>query len=107
MTKDEINKFINHQQKVSDRNYQNYQQSGEQRYYRAYDRAEELIGLASQALSAADDHQMVISLRADLSALGTMAFDAVHSQDIEQYKNVVSSVAAIARTYGLGFNRWE
>lgn len=107
MTRDNIEKFIAKQQKISDRNYQNYQMSGEQRYYRAYDKAEELIGLANQALSAADDHQLVGTLRAELGTLGTQAFDAIHSQNINEYEAVVKAVALVAKTYGLAWNRWE
>lgn len=107
MTRDNIEKFINQQQKISDRNYQNYQATGEQRYYRAYDKAEELIGLANQALSAADDHRLVGVLKAELSSLGTQAFDAIHSQNINEYEAVVKAVAAVAKTYGLAWNRWE
>lgn len=107
MTRDNIEKFISKQQKISDRNYQNYQETGVSRYYRAYDRAEELIGLANQALGAADDHQLVGVLKAELSNLGTRAFDAIHSQDINEYEAVVKAVATVAKTYGLAWNRWE
>lgn len=107
MTKPDIEKFIAQQQKISDRNYQNYQATGEQRYYRAYNKADELIGLANQALSAADDRQLVWIFRVELSSLGIQAFDAIHSQDINEYEAVVKAVAAVAKTYGLAWNRWE
>ena len=81
MTREEIEKYIVKRQAVSDRNYRAYQESGESRYLRQHDRAEDEIQIARQALSAADDHQAASVLRAELTQLCGRAIRILHTKD--------------------------
>ena len=67
MNATQLEKLIERYQKISDRNYHNYQETGTQRYYREYNNAEDIIDAARQALSAADEHQTLIAIKADFS----------------------------------------
>ena len=81
MTREEIEKYIVKRQAVSDRNYRAYQESGESRYLRQHDRAEDEIQIARQALSAADDHEKVGRMGADIAMICSRAIRILHTKD--------------------------
>ena len=57
----------------ADTAYKNYQDSGDSRYYRTKNRAEDIADALQIALNAADDHNSMLDLRACLSALANKA----------------------------------
>ena len=81
MKKEDIEKYIEKRQAASDRNYTNYQATGEGRYLRQYDRAEDEIQIARQALSAADDHEKVGRMGADIAMICSRAIRILHTKD--------------------------
>lgn len=83
MSRGDIEDFIAKQQKISDRNYQNFQETGIQRYYSAHDKAEQMIDIARQALSAADDHQMCGTYRSELADYGNRAIRILHDNKVD------------------------
>ena len=66
----------------------NYQESGTSRYYRAHERAEMLIDIARQALSAADDHQMAGTYRSELSDYGSRAISILNHNKVDDPETV-------------------
>ena len=96
MDKEGIEKYIEKQQKISDRNYMNYQYSGLSRYMRAHDAAEFNIELARRALSAADDHAAAGRYKADMCQAISKAVHIKHSnEDPDQLINDLCSMAAL------------
>lgn len=88
MSRGDIEDFIAKQQKISDRNYQNFQETGIPRYYNAHDKAERLIDIARQALSAADDHQMCGTYRSELADYGHRAIRILHDGKVDDLDTV-------------------
>ena len=101
MEKEKIEKFIDHQQRISDRNYRNYQETGDPRYERTYHKADALIEIAQQALAAADDHAAVINHRTELSDWGYRAFKLLHAWREEDAVQLIKDIAATAKLRGL------
>ena len=81
MKKEDIEKYIEKRQAVSDRNYMNYQATGEGRYLRRHEQAEDEIQIARQALSAADDHEKVGRMGADIAMICSRAIRILHTKD--------------------------
>lgn len=109
MRKDDITDFIQKQEKISKRNFMNYQESGVSRYYRAHDRAEMLIDLARQALSAADDHEMVGIFRSELADFGNRAMSALHENkaDDADVVTLLKDIKSAAIMRGLITDPWR
>ena len=101
MTRSEIEKFIDRQHKIFERNYRSYQETGNPRYDRIYHKAEDLIELAQQALAAADDHAAVINHRTELSDWGYRAFKLLHAWSEEDAVQLIKDIAATAKLRGL------
>ena len=110
MTKEKIEKFIDRQQKVYDRNYRNFQETGEPRYDYAANRVEDMIDLARMALNAADDHQMVGICRAELSEWGNRALELtrdLNHWDEAKAMQLLKTIASTAKSRGLVWDCWE
>ena len=104
MTAKEIEKYIESQQKISDRNYMSYQETGISRYDREYRKAEDQIEIARRALAAADDHAAVGRMRVELTQLCNRAIDLLHCQgDIIDF---LKDMKAIGKLYGVK-DPWE
>ena len=81
MTRDEIEKYIQKKEAVSHRNYMAYQETGISRYMRRHEIAEDEIQIARQALSAADDHEKVGRMGADIAMICSRAIRILHTKD--------------------------
>ena len=68
-----IEKIIESQKRIYERNYMNYQQSGERRYERAYQNAEDLIDICTLALGRVDEHTKLLHLRSSICEVGYKA----------------------------------
>ena len=71
--KETIKKIIESQKRIHDRNFNNYQQTGERRYERAYQNAEDLIDICTLALGSVDEHTKLIHLRNSIVEIGYKA----------------------------------
>ena len=107
MTKSEIEKFIDRQQRISDRNYRNYQETGDPRYERTYHKADDLIEIAQQALSAADDHQENITYHSELSDWGSRALELQRKWNEREAFQLIKDIAAVAKLRGLAWDRYN
>ena len=79
------------------RNYDNYQQSGIQRYYREYENAEELVGFLRRALGSADDHQKMVNYRLMLQ---DFCARAIRCKNDDNHTDMYDLVRALA-SYGV------
>lgn len=73
-----IEKIIKSQKRIYERNYMNYQQSGERRYERAYQNAEDLIDICTLALGGVDEHTKLIHLHSSIVQIGYDAIRLLH-----------------------------
>lgn len=102
-----ISKLCERFKKKARKYYDAYQGSGVPQYYSEYSRQQELAELAERALSGADDHDCVIHYRTLLNNLGVAAFDAIHSNQLDDYRDVVKELARVVKMNGIATNRWE
>lgn len=106
MKREDIENYIEKKQKLSDRNYENYQATGESKYMRAYDRYEDEIQIARQALNSADDHTKALEYKSELISLASRADRAVNTMDPSELLAVCHEVLACGKSAGY-LSRWE
>ena len=104
MKKGQIEAFIQKQQAISDRKYMAYQETGDPRYLREHERAEDLIQIANQALSAADDHTALGALRAEFSTICAKAALLLHQPG--EPEPLLREIIAVGKSYGFR-DPWE
>ena len=109
MRKDEIEKIRDGKLKAAQNNYQWFQQSGEDRYYRAYRRYDELVEICNQALNSAEDRDSANRLKAEVMVLASRAADMRHKgeyADQMAVKDFLYDFVDVAKRFGFS-NRWE
>ena len=97
-----IEKFIAQQEKIRDRNEQNYQESGISRYDRASRKADDMIDLATMALNVSgikDDNRLY---RSALAECANRAISILH-HGIDSDPQGVESLLRDLRAYGLTY----
>ncbi len=106
MSKEELAATIEKYRQRADGNYQNYQESGIQRYQREYRKAEDMADTLQVALNASDDHADMIALRCVLAILGAKAQN-LHTEhrclelDYPDVYGFLYEIATEARVRGL------
>lgn len=60
MTQEELEKMVKRYDLIYERNFMRYQQDGDARHQREYQKAEDIRDACLQAMNAADDHEAVI-----------------------------------------------
>lgn len=106
MEKVRIEKLRDQYRARAEKAYQNYQDSGDPRYYAHKNRAEDIACALQIAVDASDDYNTFLDLRACLSILGDHAarLDGDLKRDTCNFidlKNFVKEVATEARIRGL------
>lgn len=104
-----IEDFIGKQEKIRDRNFRNFQDSGESRYDRAYRKADELIDLATMALNVADIKSKEVSYRSAICDFGTQAMDILHygiDSDPNAVEALLRSIKAYATMMNIVRDKW-
>ena len=111
MTKEGIEKFIEHYEGVSARNYDNYQQSGIARYDREYRKAEDMVEIGRMALSIVDSREQNNNMRFYIGTWGSKAIDilhyAKHEDQTEEIQQLLRDMKAVCVSMGLCSDRWE
>ncbi|MCC8063708.1 MAG: hypothetical protein LIO70_01320 [Clostridiales bacterium] len=95
MTKAELEKLADRYQAKADRAYQNYQETGIQRYDRERANNEYLADAMQMAANACDEHTRLLSLQASMCDL------AGKVQQGEDPQSVCSALMSYARMLGL------
>lgn len=101
MDKKRIEEIAAKYQATAEKKYNDYQQSGVQRYMREYERADEIVDICNLALGAADDHQKVGVLRSQIAYWGSKAVHLVRHPDDDEIMALIRDVKATAVAYGL------
>ena len=104
MKREDIERFIHQQEAVYNRQYQNFQDTGDSKYSARYHRAEKLIDIARIALSSVDDHNAVGMYRAEISEMGAEAERLLLMDKFwepEDMRKYLEWARAKARVYGL------
>lgn len=97
-----IEKIIKSQKRIHDRNFMNYQQSGERRYERAYQNAEDLIDICTLALDSADEHTKLLHLRSSIIQIGADAIKLLHNKAFLSDPQCVERILKELRTLAKG-----
>lgn len=84
-----------------------YQQSGVPQYYAEYRRQEELKELCERAMESAEDHDAAVKLLGYMVDLCNRAYDALHYNNLDDYRNVVYRILEINKYDHFVNNRWE
>ena len=106
MTKDEIIKLMNQQEKIYERNYRNYQDTGISRYERVYQKADDIADLCRRVLNTADEHDALLDLRSVLMEYGSKAIRLSHAWDEKEAYEMIKNLAAASRLRGVE-DRWR
>lgn len=100
-----IKKIIESQKRIHDRNFDNYQQTGERRYERAYQNAEDLIDICTLALGGVDEHTKLIHLRSSICEVGYKAMCLLNNDsfltDPTETKKLLNNLRALAKGEGV------
>lgn len=100
-----IEKIIESQRRIHDRNFDNYQQSGERRYERAYQNAEDLIDICTLALSGVDEHTKLMHLRSSIVQIGVDAIRLLHDNaflnDPAGVERILKELRTLAKGEGI------
>ena len=100
-----IEKIIESQKRIFDRNYDNYQQSGERRYERAYQNAEDLIDICTLALGGVDEHTKLIHLKSSIVQIGADAIRLLHDKaflnDPDGVERLLKNLRSLAKGEGV------
>lgn len=107
MTKAEIEKLIEQQEKISERNYMAYQETGESRYMRAHEKAEDLLDIARTALSVADIREQNLIIKSNFMDAATKAILLDHDNrwldqsNLDEVGHLVKDLATMGRMMGV------
>ena len=76
---------------------------------RAYEKADEIVQVCNQALSAADDHQMNGTYRFHIAQWGSEAVSLLHHKAVTDpdAEQLLRNIKAVALMYGLTTDPWE
>lgn len=100
-----IVKIIESQKRIHDRNFDNYQQTGERRYERAYQSAEDLIDICTLALGSVDEHAKLIHLRSSICEVGYKAMCLLNNDsfltDLAGVQKLLYNLRALAKGEGV------
>lgn len=100
-----IEKVIKSQKRIRDRNFDNYQQTGERRYERAYQNAEDLVDICTLALGGVDEHTKLIHLKSSIVQIGYDAITLLHDKaflsDPQGTERILKGLRALAKGEGV------
>lgn len=100
-----IGKIIESQKRIYERNYMNYQQSGERRYERAYQNAEDLIDICTLALGGVDEHTKLLHLKSSIVQIGADAIKLLHDKafltDPHGVEKLLRNLRTLAKNEGV------
>lgn len=109
MKADEIEKIRDGKERAAQNNYQWFQQSGDDRYYRAYKRYDDLVEICNQALSVADIKDKYQRLQSNIMILAERAAKIKYNReftDQELIKDFMYDFVDMAKRFGYD-NKYE
>ena len=109
MTEKEIKKIKAGKEKAAQNNYIWFQQSGDERYYRAYKRYDDLVEICNQALAIADTKDKYQRLQSNIMILAERAAKIKYNReftDQELIKDFFYDFVDVAKRFGYD-NKYE
>ena len=107
MDQKRIEKLCDQHRKKAERNFRNYQETGEPRYERESRTAEEIADALSVALDHAEEHDKYICLKIAVADLARKAEDLLHEGDRAKYGDHLQRLVNVAASL-CGYRRmWE
>lgn len=106
MDREFIEKEIERLDKLAEKHYRNYQDSGEQKYYRTYEKSESTADVFRLALNSVEEHRELINYRTDFCTLARDADKAIHDSDDKMMQQVLKNLLALARMKGIYESKW-
>ena len=102
MTKNEIQKLLEQQEKISHKNYMAYQETGIARYMRAHEKAEDIVDLCRTALNIDNIKSEWNFCKSCLAECGYKAIELTHDNRYLDGENIgdVGRLLHTLATYG-------
>ena len=107
MDQKRIGKLCDQYRKKADRNFRNYQETGEPRYERESRTAEEIADALSVALDHAEEHDKYICLKIAVADLARKAEDLLHDGDRSKYADHLQQLVNVAASLCSYRRMWE
>lgn len=107
MTNKELEKLIERYERNADNNYRNYQDTGAQKYYAAYNRYQDTADVLRYALQSNEHYAQLVDIRADLSIAAGLAqrlndrYEDYGFYDSEKVQSLCNQIIEAARSKGL------
>ena len=101
MDKKWIEKEIERLDKLASRNFMNFQDTGERKYQRTAEKAEDTADVFRIALEALENHNALGHLRGALSSAAAKADEALASKSAGQMRSALKNIISEASTRGL------
>ena len=107
MNRERIEKLCEQHRKKADRNFRNYQETGEPRYERESRTAEEIADALSIALNHVDEHDKYICLKIAVADLAHQADGLLHDGDRSKYGDHLQKLINLAVSMCSYRRMWE
>lgn len=78
------------------KNYDNYQDTGDQKYYREYAKCEAIVDAFNLAIASSDDHKEIGAIRGALCNLADLCEQAIYSNDTKKLKDACKQIVSTA-----------
>lgn len=101
MKQADIEKLVDRYQAKADKAFNNYQETGVQRYQNDWHNNEDLADALRIAAGAADEHNSLISLRSDMANIATKARDLGTFHEYPEVDALLKEIRAVARIHGM------
>lgn len=112
MDKERILKIRASKEAAKNRQYANFQSTGDDNYYRKYTGYDDIVTICDMALNSADDHTTALNLKGEIAQIASRASDLEHEAqtrgelDSAEARGVLRAIMTLAKKNGW-WNRWE
>ena len=103
MRKERIEQIRDSKERARLRQQDNYQSTGEMKYYSAMSRYEDLVEICNQALTTAEDHDKCVRLTSNIMILAGKAAELKHKgeyRDADKVKDFLYELIDTAKRFG-------
>lgn len=107
MNRARIEKLCEQHRKKADRNFQNYEESGDPRYERESRNAEDIADALSVALDHAEEHDKYLCLKIEVADLARRAEGLLHDGDRSKYGDHLQQLINLAASMCSYRRMWE
>ena len=107
MDAERIKKIRDSKEAARIRQEANFQETGDDNFYRKMRGYEDIVDICNQALASAEDHQKAVNLKIDICRFAEEAANLMHKQpNIPEIKSLLKDIMAVAKDNGWT-NKWD